>query len=72
MNKIVKQKEEEEHISKLSMLRILSSTGTMVTMLNHQLRSIVDGIRGVHTDLKESLKKLDDEIRAINKLHAFT
>ncbi len=47
------REEEEEHISKLSMLRVLSSTGTMVTMLNHQLRSIVDGIRGVHTDLKE-------------------
>jgi len=47
------REEEAEHISKLSMLRVLSSTGTMVSILNHQLRSIVDGIRAAHTDLME-------------------
>ena len=26
----------------------------------------------IHSELKESLKKLEDEIRAINKLHSFT
>jgi len=47
------QAEEEEHISELSMLRVLSSTGTMVNMINHQLRAVVDGIRAIHTDLAE-------------------
>jgi len=47
------QAEEEEHISELSMLRVLSSTGTMVDMINHQLRAVVDGIRAIHTDLAE-------------------
>jgi signal transduction histidine kinase len=44
---------EEEHISELSMLRIMSSAGAMVSMMNHQLRAVVDGIRAIHTDLSE-------------------
>lgn len=47
------QAEEEEHISELSMLRVLSSTGAMIAMINHQLRAVVDGIRAIHTDLAE-------------------
>ena len=47
------QAEEEEHISELSTLRVLSSTGAMIAMINHQLRAVVDGIRAIHTDLAE-------------------
>jgi signal transduction histidine kinase len=45
--------EQEEHISEMSMLRVLSSTGTTIAMINHQLRAVVDGIRAIHTDLAE-------------------
>jgi len=47
------QAEEEEHISELAMLRVLATTGTMINMMNHQLRAVVDGIRAIQTDLSE-------------------
>ncbi len=45
--------EREERISELSMLRVLSSTGAAIAIINHQIRGIVDGIRAIYTDLSE-------------------
>ena len=57
------QAEEEEHISELSMLRVLSSTGTTITMINHQLRAVVDGIRAIHTDLSELMPYVSAKVQ---------
>jgi signal transduction histidine kinase len=45
--------EQEVLISELSMFRVLSSLGATIAMFNHQLAAIVDGIRAIHTDLRE-------------------
>ncbi|MEA3375639.1 MAG: ATP-binding protein, partial [Chloroflexota bacterium] len=45
--------EQDVLISELSMFRVLSSLGATLAMFNHQLNAIVDGIRAVHTDLRE-------------------
>jgi signal transduction histidine kinase len=47
------QVEQEVLISELSMLRVLSSLGATIAIFNHQLRGIIDGIRIIHTDLRE-------------------
>ncbi|MBM3241830.1 sensor histidine kinase [Candidatus Poribacteria bacterium] len=47
------QIEEEEHISELSMLRVLSSTGTTISIINHQLRAVLDGIRAIRIELSK-------------------
>ena len=68
------QVEQEVLISELSMFRVLSSLGATIAIFNHQLRAIVDGIRAVHTDLRElrthilpegtpSYQKILDQIR---------
>jgi len=44
---------EEQHMDDLTMLRILSATGTVVSMMNHQLRSMLSGIHSVAVDLEE-------------------
>jgi signal transduction histidine kinase len=49
------QMAEEERISELSMLRVLSAAGTTVEIVNHQLRGLIDGIRAVRVDLQESV-----------------
>jgi signal transduction histidine kinase len=56
--------EEEEFISELSMLRVLASTGVVVAMMNHQLRAVIDGIRGIYTDLSELANSIPKPIRA--------
>ncbi|MFQ5798908.1 MAG: ATP-binding protein [Bacteroidota bacterium] len=58
------QDEEEELISELSMLRVLSSTGAMITMINHQLRAVIDGIRAIHTDLSELRPYISPEVQS--------
>jgi len=73
------EEEREAHISDLSMLRIMASAGTSVHLLNHQLRAVVDGIRGVYTDLyelrphlgKEAQNKLDRAVAQIKEWHEF-
>jgi signal transduction histidine kinase len=50
--------EKEELISELSLIRVLSSTGTMAAMLDHQLRAVIEGIRAIHTDLVEFRPKV--------------
>jgi len=47
------QIEQEEHISELSMLRILSSTGTTISMIDHQLRAVLDGIRAIRIEISK-------------------
>lgn len=68
------QAEEEEYIGELSMLRVLSSTGAMVTMINHQLRAVVDGIRAIHTDLAELRPYVSSKVqysfdRILSRIH---
>lgn len=58
------QAEKEEYISELSMLRVLSSTGAMISMVNHQLRAVVDGIRAIHTDLSELRPYVSPEVQS--------
>lgn len=55
--------EEEEFISELSMLRVLASTGVVVSMMNHQLRGVIDGLRAIHTDLSELEYSIPKSIR---------
>ena len=57
------QEQQEEHISELSMLRVLSSTGTTIAVINHQFRAVVDGIRAVHTDLCELRAHVSPKVR---------
>ncbi len=45
--------EKEEHISELSMLRILSSTGAIIAVIDHQLRAVLDGIRTIRIKLSK-------------------
>jgi signal transduction histidine kinase len=49
---------EEEHISELSMLRVLASTGTMIVVFDHQLLGILNGLRESHENLQKFLGKL--------------
>jgi len=58
------QAEKEEYISELSMLRVLSSMGAMIAMINHQLRAVVDGIRAIHTDLAELKPYVSPEVQS--------
>lgn len=54
--------EEAEHISEISMLRVMTSAGATVFLLNHQLRTVVDGIRAIHTDLRELGEQIPQRI----------
>ena len=56
--------EEEERIGEISLLRIMTSAGAAVFVLNHQLRAVVDGIRAIHTDLRELGEQIPQRIRA--------
>lgn len=55
--------QQEEHISELSMLRVLSSTGTTIAVINHQLRAVVDGLRAIRTDLSELRAHVSPQVR---------
>lgn len=57
---------EEEHISELSMLRVLASTGTMIVVFDHQLMGILNGLRESHENLQKFLSKVPADDR-----HAF-
>jgi signal transduction histidine kinase len=45
------EKEREERISELSLLRVLASAGTTVSVMHHQLREVIDGVRNIYNDL---------------------
>ncbi len=57
--------EREEHISELSLLRVLASAGAAVSIMNHQLRAIVDGLREIETDLSEALSCVPPDAAAV-------
>ena len=46
-------KEREESISEISLLRVLASAGTTVAVMHHQLREVIDGVRSLYNDLKD-------------------
>lgn len=46
-------KEREERISEISLLRVLASAGTTVSVMHHQLREVIDGVRSIYNDLKD-------------------
>ncbi len=54
---------EDEHIDELSLLRVLSSTGTTVSMVDHQLKEMIAVAAGIITDLKELTPYVDDHVR---------
>jgi len=54
------EEQQEEFIGELSMLRILASTGTMISVFEHQLVGTLRGLRDVHS----SLQKLAAELEA--------
>ena len=58
------QIEQEEHISELSMLRILSSTGTTISMIDHQLRAVLDGIRAIRIELSKLRPYISPEMQS--------
>ena len=57
------EKREEEHITELSMLRVLASTGTMIVVFEHQLLGVLSGLKESHKNLEELLAKLGIEKR---------
>lgn len=57
-------KKEEEHISELSMLRVLASTGTMIVVFDHQLMGILNGLRQSHENLRSFLEKVEPDERS--------
>ena len=52
------EREQNEQISELSMLRILASVGTMVVIFDHELRALVDSLHGIVTDTKAVMERL--------------
>lgn len=46
-------KEREESISERSLLRVLASAGTTVSVMHHQLREVIDGVRSLYNDLRD-------------------
>ena len=58
------QIEAEEHMSERSMLRVLSSTGTTISIINHQLRAVLDGIRAIHVELSNLRPYISSEAQS--------
>jgi signal transduction histidine kinase len=58
------ESQQKEQISELSMLRVLATVGTTVVIFDHELRAVVDNLRGIHTDLGQFASKLPSVERA--------
>ena len=58
------EQEHEEHISELSMLRVLASAGTMVVVFEHELLGVLEGLRESHRNLQTYMEKLKHDERA--------
>jgi len=56
--------EELEQISEIAMLRLLASAGTTLLLMQHQLRSVIDGIGGVASDLRRLEYQIPKNISA--------
>ena len=52
---------DEEHVSKIAMLRTLASAGTMVLIFTHQIRAVIDEFKGVVTDLYDETLELTSD-----------
>lgn len=65
--------EIRDHITKVAMLRVLASAGTMVAILQHEIMALIDGLRGIASDLRSIRDKsgLQDLDRAIEDLCAW-
>lgn len=57
-------KEREEHIAQLSMLRVLASTGTMITLFQHQHSAILNGLKVAYDGLEQYIYRLRPEEQA--------
>lgn len=57
------EEEHEEHISELSMLRVLASTGTMIVVFDHQLMGVLEGLRESHRNLQAFIRKVSEADR---------
>lgn len=53
--------QEEEKIGEMAMLRILSATGTTVNLVQHQLRAMILGIKGIIYQLRQILPFVSDK-----------
>jgi signal transduction histidine kinase len=51
-------------MSERSMLRVLSSTGTTISIINHQLRAVLDGIRAIHVELSNLRPYISSEAQS--------
>ncbi|HML22077.1 MAG TPA: ATP-binding protein [Aggregatilinea sp.] len=54
--------QEDRHIDEISLLRVLSSTGTTVSMVDHQLREMINVVEGIITDLGEFSSYVDNSM----------
>jgi signal transduction histidine kinase len=58
------ERQQKEQISELSMLRVLATVGTTVVIFDHELRAVVDNLRGIHADLIGFALRLPSDDRA--------
>jgi hypothetical protein len=54
---------EEERISELSMIRVLATVGTSVIIFDHELRAVIDALKGIRADLRKYASELDEDDR---------
>jgi signal transduction histidine kinase len=54
---------QEEQIAELSMLRVLASTGTMISVFNHEIQGILNGLQMSCDDFRKYLDRLRKEDR---------
>jgi signal transduction histidine kinase len=55
---------EKEHISELSMIRVLATVGTSVVIFDHELRAVIDALKGIRVDLESYSHELVGDDRA--------
>jgi signal transduction histidine kinase len=55
--------QEQDRIDEINLLRVLSATGTTISMMNHQLRSMQNNLEGVHSDLNEVKEYVNTDAR---------
>lgn len=54
--------EADEHISELSMLRLLASAGTTLTLMNHQLQALIGAVSQTEQDLRRLRPQIPDAL----------
>lgn len=58
------QEEAEEHITEISMLRVLASAGTTILLMNHQLQALIGSVIQIDTNLRELRAEIPASILA--------